>query len=83
MAARGSGARSQLGTASSRSRRGATKVTLADVQELQKMISLEALQLCEQCNNYVKEIERLNGACELAVYRALEKERNKWEEREA
>ena len=29
------------------------------------------------------EIERLNGACELAVFRALEKERNKWEEREA
>ena len=32
---------------------------------------------------YVKEIERLNGTCELAVYRALEKERNKWEGREA
>ena len=61
----------------------AAKVTLADLQEKQKMISQETLQLREQCSNYVKEIERLNGACELAVYRALEKERNKWEEREA
>ena len=61
----------------------ATKVTLADLQEQQKMISQEALHLREQCNNYVREIERLNGTCELAVYRALEKERNKWEEREA
>ena len=46
---------------------------LADLQEKQKMISQETLQLREQCSNYVKEIERLNGSCELAVYRALEK----------
>ena len=48
-------------------------MTLADLQEQQKM-SREALQLREQCNNYVKEIERLNGTCESAVYRVLEKE---------
>ena len=61
----------------------ATKVKLSDLQEQQKMISQEAVELCEQCNNYINEIERLNGASELAIYHAVENERSKWEEREA
>ena len=61
----------------------ATKVKLSDLQDQQRMMSQEAVELREQCNNYVNEIERLNGASELAIYRAVEKERNKWEEREA
>ena len=60
----------------------AVKVKFSDLQEQQTMISQEALELREQCNNYIKEIEHLNGASELAVYRAVERERNKWEERE-
>ena len=37
----------------------AAKVTVADLQEKQKMISQETLQLREQCSNYVKEITYL------------------------
>ena len=47
------------------------------------MISQEALELSEQFNNYVNEIEHLNGASELVIYSVVERERNKWEEREA
>ena len=47
------------------------------------MISQEALELHEQHNNYVNEIDHLNGSSELAVYRVVERERNKWEEWEA
>ena len=47
------------------------------------MISREAAELREQCNNYIKEIEHLNGTCDLNVYRAVDRERKKWEEREA
>ena len=61
----------------------ATKVKLSDLQQQQKMITQEAVELREQSNNYINEIERLNGASELAIYRAVEKERSKWEEREA
>ena len=53
---------------------------VSDLQEQQTMISQEALKLREQCNNYIKEIEHLNGASELAVYHVVERERNKWEE---
>ena len=56
---------------------------LSDLQEQKTMISREASELREQCNNYIKEIERLSGACELDVYHAVERERKKWEEREA
>ena len=52
---------------------------LSDLQEQQKMISQEAMELYEQCNNYLNEIECLNGTSELAIYRAVEKEINKWE----
>ena len=61
----------------------AAKVKFSDLQEQKAMISREASELREQCNDYIKEIERLNGACELNVYRAVERERKKWEEREA
>ena len=50
---------------------------LSDLQDQQRMMSQEAVELCEQCNNYVNEIECLNGASELAIYRAVENERNK------
>ena len=60
----------------------ATKVKLSDFQEQQKMIILEAVELREQCNNYISKIECLNGVSELAIYGAVEKERSKWEERE-
>ena len=60
----------------------AMEVKLSDLQEEREMISQEASQLCEQCSNYVNEIKQINGATELAVYRAIEREREKWEERE-
>jgi len=53
----------------------ATKVKLSDLQDQQRMMSQEAVELREQCNNYVNEIERLNGTSELAIYRAVEKEK--------
>ena len=61
----------------------AAKVKFSDLQEQKTMISREASELHEQCNNYIKEIEYLNGVCELNVYRAVDRERKKWEEREA
>ena len=63
--------------------REAAKVKFSDLQEQKAMILREALQLCEQCNDYIKEIECLNGACELNVYCAVERERKKWEELKA
>ena len=45
------------------------------------MITQEAVELCEQSNNYINEIECLNGTSELAIYRAVKKERSKWEAR--
>ena len=54
----------------------AAKVKFSDLQEQKAMISREALKLCEQCNDYIKEIECLNGACKLNVYDAVERERN-------
>jgi len=56
----------------------AIKVKLSDLQEEREMISWEASQLCEQWNNYVNEIKRLNDASELAVYCAIEREKEKW-----
>ena len=54
----------------------AAKVKFSDLQEQKVMISREASELREQCNNYIKEIESLNGACELNVYHVVERERN-------
>ena len=42
---------------------------LSDLQ----IISQKALELCEQCKNYVNEIEHLNGVSELAIYHAVER----------
>ena len=61
----------------------AANVKFSDLQEQKVMISREASELREQCNDYIKEIEHLNGACELNVYRLVERERKKWEEWEA
>ena len=47
----------------------ATKMKPSNFQ----IISHKTLELCEQCKNYVKEIEHLNGVSEFAIYHAVER----------
>lgn len=49
----------------------------SDLQEQKAMISREASELREQYSDYIKEIECLNGAYELNIYCAVEREREK------
>ena len=79
MAARGSGVGSRLEPTSSAEHKE-TKVKLSDLQAKHDMISLEAIDLRKQYDNYISEIECLNGEYELTVYRTVQKGRNKWEE---